>query len=251
MHRFVPVFAIVLLTQTSALPVVAVESNLSLSPGQQILNTAAAEHKYTFLVFYRDNSPATQAMAQTVKRGVEARGDRATATYIQVTNAAEKALVDRFDVSRAPMPLTVAVAPNGAMTALTPKTITDEQIEKAFVTPAMSHCMKFMQEGRMVFLCVQSKPEVSVPAGVQDFVKDPEFAARSAVVIVRTTDPNEARLVKDLESDVPVKGQVSVLLAPPGVLVGKFLPATSKEQIAVALHKAGKCCDDPNCKHNR
>ena len=48
------------------------------SQAQQVLATAAAEQKYTFLVFYKDNGPATQAMAQAVKRGVESRGDRAT-----------------------------------------------------------------------------------------------------------------------------------------------------------------------------
>lgn len=250
MNRYLPALALALVTSTGPATSVLAESNLPISPAQQVINAAAAEQKYTFLVFYRDSGPATQAMAQTIKRGIEARADRATAAYIQVTDPAEKALVARFDVSRAPMPITVAVAPTGAMTTLSPKTITDEQIEKAFVTPAMSHCLKFMQDGRMVFLCVQSKPEATVPAGVQDFVKDPEFQARSAVVIVRTTDPAEARLVQDLERDVPVKGQVSVLMAPPGVLVGKFYASASKEQIAVAVHKAGHCCNDPNCKHN-
>jgi hypothetical protein len=185
-----------------------------------------------------------------VKRGVESRSDRAAMGFVNVASPADKAVVDRFDVSRAPMPITVAVAPTGAMTTIAPKTITDDQIEKAFVTPAMAHCLKFMQEGRMVFLCVQSKPEATVPPGVQGFVKDPEFQARSAVVIVRTTDPAEVRLVQDLEKDVPVKGQVSVLMAPPGVLVGKFYASATKEHIAAAVHKAGHCCNDPNCKHN-
>src|SRR5688572_28868896 len=232
MHRYLKIAALTLLAQTSGLTAHGVESALPISPGQQLLSTAAAEQKYTFFVFYRDNGPATQAMAQTVKRGIESRSDRATVGFIQVTDPAEKALVARYDVSRAPMPLTVAVAPTGAMTTISPKTITDEQIDKGFVTPAMSHCLKFMQEGRMVFLCVQSKPEATVPAGVQSFVKDPEFQARSAVVIVRTTDPAEARLVQDLEKDVPLKGQVSVLMAPPGVLVGKFYASATKEQIA-------------------
>jgi hypothetical protein len=35
------------------------------------------------------------------------------------------------------------------------------------------------------------------------------------------------------------------------VLVGKFGPAVTKDEIAAALHAAGKCCNDPNCKHNK
>ena len=215
-----------------------------------MLATAAAERKYTFLVFYKDNSPATQAMAQTVKSGVESRGDRATLAYVNATSPAEKALVDRFGVSRAPMPLTVAVAPNGAMTKLTPTSITDQQIEQSFVTPAMAHCMKSMQDGRLVLVCIQSNPQPVIPPGVRDFVNDPEFKNRTAVVPVHAGNPAEAELVRQLEADSLTKGATTVFLAPPGVLVGKFGPTATKEQLAVALHKAGQCCDDPNCKHN-
>ena len=42
-----------------------------------------------------------------------------------------------------------------------------------------------------------------------------------------------------------------VVLAPPGVLVGKYQGTVSTEQIATDLHAAGKCCNDPNCKHNK
>src|SRR5262245_16766455 len=114
MRRFLTLPALALLV-IAGNPAARAERNLPISPGQQVLTTAAAEQKYTFFVFYRDNGPATQTMAQTVKRGIDARSDRAIVAYIQVTNPAEKALVDRFDVSRAPMPLTVAVAPTGAM----------------------------------------------------------------------------------------------------------------------------------------
>jgi hypothetical protein len=190
-------------------------------------------------------------MAQVVKSGVESRDDRATWAYVNVSSPTEKALVDRFGVGRAPMPLTIAVAPNGAMTKLTPTTITDEQIEKSFVTPAMAHSMKAMQEGKLVLICTQSGAKPVIPAGVRDFANDPEFKLRVTVVGIPSNDPQEVELVRQLEADVVTKGATTVFLAPPGVLVGKFGAAATKEQLAVALHKAGHCCDDPNCKHNQ
>jgi hypothetical protein len=221
------------------------------SQAQQVLDTAAAEEKYTFLVFYRDNGAATQAMAQTVKRGVESRSDRASIAFVNVGSPAEKTLVDRFGVGRAPMPITVAVAPNGATTKLIPSTISDEQIEKSFVTPAMARCMKSMQEGRLVFICIQANDKAAIPPGVRDFYNDAEFQGRAVVVPVHASDPAETELVRQLEADVPTKGATTVFLAPPGVLVGKFGPAATKAQLAVALHQAGQCCNDPNCKHNQ
>ena len=43
---------------------------------------------------------------------------------------------------------------------------------------------------------------------------------------------------------------VVIFMAPPGALVGRFAASASKEDLARALHAAGKCCSDPNCKHN-
>ena len=75
------------------------------SKTQRVLDQSEAEGKYTFLIFYRDESPAARTMAQTVKEGVAKRQDEATLTFVQVTNPEEKAIVARFGVSRAPMPL--------------------------------------------------------------------------------------------------------------------------------------------------
>jgi hypothetical protein len=241
----------VLVAQFILVASISAQSGPAATQAQDVLAAAASEHKFTFLVFYKDNGPATQAMAQSVKKGVGARDDRAKFAFVNVTNPAEKTLVDRFGVSRAPMPITVAVAPNGALTRLTPNSITDEQIEQSFVTPAMSRCMKSMQEGRLVFLCIQSGPQPKLPLGVANFINDPEFKDRVVVVPVSSTDRNEAELVRQLEADVAIKGATTVFLAPPGVLVGKFGATATKEHLAAALHKAGHCCDDPNCKHNQ
>lgn len=251
MNRNVKEFVIALLCCAGSISSSVAQGVPATSQAQQVIATAASEQKYTFLVFYKENNPAAQAMAQTVKRGVESRSDRTTIAFVNVGSPAEKPLVDRFGVSRAPMPLTVAVAPNGAITKLIPNTISDEQIEKSFVTPAMAHCMKSMQDGKLVFICIQANAKPVIPPGVRDFSIDPEFKGRAVIVPVHASDPAEAELVRQLEADVPTKGATTVFLAPPGVLVGKFGPGATKAQLAVALHKAGECCDDPNCKHNQ
>jgi hypothetical protein len=250
MDRFLKVFAIALLSCVGGTSALA-QGNLAASKGQQALDAAAAGQKYTFLVFYRDNGQATQAMAQTVNRGVASRSDRATVAYVHVADPAEKALVDRFDVSRAPMPLTVAVAPNGAITSFAPGKITDEEIAASFLTRAAAHCMKSMQDGKLVLACIQSTEQPAMPPGVQAFREDPLFKDRTSVIFIHARDPAEAEFLQQMEINPQAQGSTTLFMAPPGVLVGKFSPAASKEQMAAALHKAGKCCDDANCKHNR
>lgn len=220
------------------------------SNAQQALEQAASQQKYAFIVFYKDDGPATRAVAQVVADGVSKRQDRAALVYVQLTNPIDKAVVDRFDVSRAPMPLTLTVAPNGAITGAFPQQVTDEQLAGAFVTPAMAACMNSMQRGRLVFLCVQTTPQPQIPTGISDFVADPQFKDRSDVVLLHAADPAEADLVAELQLNTTATNPTdAVFFAPPGVLVGKFSRATTKAELAAALHKAGKCCDDPNCKH--
>jgi hypothetical protein len=250
MNRSLAVFAVALLALTGGASAIA-QSGRAPSEGEKVLAAAAAKKKYTFLVFYRDNGQATQAMAQAVQRGVASRSDRAIAAYVNIADRAEKPLVDLFDVSRAPMPLTVAVAPNGAITSFAPGKISDEEIGGAFVTPAAAFCMKSMQEGKLVLACVQSSEKPATPAGVHDFCQDPHFKDRTAVVFIHTRDPAEAEFLQKLEINTQAPGSTTIFMAPPGVLVGKFGSAASKDHLAAALHKAGKCCDDENCKHNR
>lgn len=250
MHRHQKLIAAALLWHAAFCSWALAQSGANASQTEQRLDAAAAEQKFAFVLFYKDNGAATQAMAQAVKRGVQAREDRATAIFVNIGQAAERGVVERFGVARAPMPLTVAVAPNGATTKVMPGKVTDEQIEESFVTPAMADCIKSMQEGKLVFICIHSSSRATVPAGVRDFQRDAQFQGRCVIIPVSTADAAESELVAQLEADVATKGATTVLLAPPGVLVGKFGPTTTMQQYAAALHKAGQCCDDPNCKHN-
>jgi hypothetical protein len=217
----------------------------------QVLDAAAENDSFTFLLFYKDRGSATQSMRRTLERGLTPLGERATMAEVDVRDPAQKAVVDRFKVSRSPMPLVVAVAANGAITGVFASTISESQIQGALVTPKMAECMKAMQHGRMVFVCVSAAPDAELPQGVRDFQADPQFQGRADVVSFPVDDPSEADFLKQLKIDPrTVKTSTTAFLAPPAVLVGKYGPAATKNQMAGDLHAAGKCCNDPNCKHN-
>lgn len=221
------------------------------SQAEVTLEQAAVERKYTFLVFYKANDAATQTMVATLKEGLATRAESARTAYVQVGQPAEKALVDRFDVSRAPMPMTIAVAPNGAITGLFAQKLTAEGIENSFVTPTMTGCMKSLQAGKLVFVCVQDSTKAPAPVSLKEFQADPHFKDRLVTYSLLAADPAEAKFLKQMQIDgAKATGTTAVLLAPPGVLVGKFDAFASKDDIAAALARAGKCCDDPNCKHH-
>ena len=220
------------------------------SAAQQALAEAAAQGRYAYIVFYRADDEATRAMAQIVAASAAERAQTVTPVYISLADMAERPLVEHFAVGRAPMPMTIVTAPNGAVTGAFPQRVTAEQLAGAFVTPAMSACMKSMQQGRLVFLCLQTTPQPVVPGGINEFAADPQFKNRVDVVLVQAADPAEAQLLAELQLNAAQPAQANtVFFAPPGVLVGKFGLLSTKAEVAAALHKAGKCCDDPHCKH--
>jgi hypothetical protein len=221
------------------------------SKAQSVLDQASADQKFTLIVFHKEDSAALRSMIETAKAGVAKRSEKAAITYVQVTDPAEQELVARFDVARSPMPLTMVVAHNGAITGVFSKQITDEGIDAAIVTPTMTRCMKSLQENKLVFVCVQTTEKPLMPMAVKNMQADPQFKDRIALVSLQLNDPEEKRFLTQMQIDpAKVSGVTAALLAPPGMLIGKYDSLATKEQIAAALHKAGQCCDDPNCKHN-
>jgi len=220
------------------------------SAAQLALAEAGGQGRYAYVVFYRADDEATRAMAQAVDAAVAQRPDAVVPVYVSLADPAERPLVERFAVGRAPMPMTIVTAPNGAITGAFPQRVTAEQLAGAFVTPSMAACMKSMQQGRLVFLCLQTTPQPLVPGAINEFAADPQFKNRVDVVLVQATDPAEAPLLAELGLGASQPAQANtVFFAPPGVLVGKFGLLSTKAEVAAALHKAGKCCDDPHCKH--
>lgn len=221
------------------------------SPAQQVLNQAATTGQFTFIVFYKDDSPITRQMVQTTKAGVAAREGRATFVAVQVKDPAEDAVVKKFDVGRAPMPMMMAVAPNGAITGVFSKQVKDAHIEEAIVTPTMATCMKSLQANKLIVLSLQNSGSDTTPAFAAEMLTDPAFSNRLTLVSMDIHDPKETEFLKQLQVDPKqVQPGMSVVLAPPGVLVGKYDAAATKDQVAGAIHQAGKCCNDPHCKHN-
>ncbi len=61
--------------------------------------------------------------------------DWAEVAAVQVTDPAEQELVARYDLSRTPLPLVMAIAPCGAITKAFTGQFTEAQLETAYVSP--------------------------------------------------------------------------------------------------------------------
>jgi len=178
--------------------------------------------------------------------------DSAEVASIQITDPAEKRIVDKYGVTRAPMPLVLAVAPCGAITKAFTSAFDENKLRTAFVSSCTQLCLKALQERKLVLACVvdQANPQdpVTIPKGVEDFRADAKYGPATEIILVNARDQGEATFLRDFQVDPRAQKPVIVFLAPPGAVIGKFDGTTTKQQLLAKLASAqsdpcagGKC----------
>ena len=222
------------------------------SQGMAAIQKAAVANKYLFVFFWKEKNRQTDAMWPVFQGTTSKLSDWTDWVAIRVGDPAEKPIVDRFDASRAPMPLVLAIAANGAVTRGFAAKFDESQLRQAFVSPCTEQCLKALQDRRLVLLCVQSQGpqpgQVTLLQGVTDFTADARFARSTQVIVLNPGDPTEASFLRELQVDPRASGPLVVFLAPPGSLIGKFDGQVTKDQLAAKLAAAqsnpcagGKC----------
>ncbi len=180
----------------------AVDQNEGAGKGMAALRQASASGKYLFAFFFKAEDEQTVAMRKVFDKTMDRLANRAERVAVNVTEAPEKAVVDKFGLSGAPMPLVLAIAPNGAVTGGFPTKFEEQQLMEAFASPATEKCMKSLQDGKLVFLCIQNEKTKSNDAamkGVNEFKADERFAHATTVMSVDPTDKKEASFLADLQ----------------------------------------------------
>ena len=225
---------------------------INVSQGQAAIDKATTAQKYAFIFFWKDKTPQTDKAWGILQPAMANVADSAVVVSIQATDPAEKRIVDKYGVTRAPMPLVLAVAPCGAITKAFTGAFDESQLRTAFVSPCTAECMKALQDRKLVLLCVQqSGPQVrqvSVQKGVRDFTEDKQYAQNSKVVVLNASDPAETAFLKSLQVDPQTLAPVTVLMSPPASVVGTFSGEVTKEQLVAKLKPAqSSCCPGGKC----
>jgi len=160
--------------------------------------------------------------------------------------AAEKEFVQKYGLANAPMPLVLAFAPNGAITGGFPATqLTEQRLQDALVSSGMQKCLKALQEGKLVLVCVQNGSTKSNDAalqGVNDFKADAKFAKVTEIVKIDPTVAAEQKFLSQLKIDPKATEATTAVLAPPGRVLATFNGATEKKTMEAALQKASSGC---------
>ena len=230
----------------------AVQAATAASRGQAAVAAAAKGNKYLFIFFWKDDTQQSRTMRGVFQTAMAKMSDKADSIEIQTNDPAEGKLVAHYGVDRAPLPFALAIAPNGAITKGCPTRFDEKQLRDGLVSPGTAECMKALQDRKLVLLCVEpasaKAKQVSLQKGVQDFTADEQYVKNSKAVTLNAGDPAEASFLKDLCVDAKTNVPVTVLLAPPGSVVGTFAGEVTKEQLVAKVKESQSGCCGPGCK---
>lgn len=218
--------------------------------GLEAVIQAVADNKYLFAFFWSSDSDQTAAMKKVFEEATAKVADRAATVSVRVNDPAERGIVKKYDLERAPMPLVLAIAPNGAITGGFPTQFDEQQLLDAFASPSTERCMKALQDGKLVFLCVQNdstKSNEDALRGVQDFKSDERYASATEVVVLDPRDTAETSFLGDLKIDPETTTAVTAFLAPPGTVIAEYQGATTKDALITALQQANTGCGPGGC----
>jgi hypothetical protein len=202
---------------------------------------ASAAQKHLYLYFYAPGKNDTK-IKKVFDGTLQKMNTVAQSFVVNIKDPSESAIVQKFRLQAAPLPLVLVIAPNGAIVGGFPKDrITEASLTNSIATPSFQRCLRALQDGKLVFVCAvkadPSKKGPQVPKGVLDFYNDPQNKDKAKIVSVDPTNVAEKTLVSQLRIDPNAKEATTIILAPPGSLVANLSGAVSKKDIVAALTK--------------
>jgi hypothetical protein len=210
------------------------------------IDKAAKAGKYIFVLCCRAEDEATRGAQKGFNTAMANLGDRTATAEVNVADPLEQEFVAKYNLSRAPVPLVLALAPNGAVTRSFVEPLAGARFETAFVSPGTEKCLKALQDRKLVFICVQNgKTEHNDEAmqGVRAFAAEDLYAKTTEIITLDPTDAAEADFLKRIKVDPQTTEAVTVFMAPPGGTIATYEGATQKDVLIAAAKTAAKGCD--------
>lgn len=170
---------------------------------------------------------------------------------IGIKDPANAKVVEYYGASRAPMPLVLCTASNGAVTKAFVAPFPAAQLREGIVSRGTAESLKALQENKLVVLCALNSGTPSNHTALSNaraLKADQRFAKAVEVIALDVHDQSETSLLAGVKLDANMAEPTIVILAPPGKQLATLTGAVTTEQIAEKLVAAqSACCPGGQC----
>jgi len=202
--------------------------------------------KAVFLVAYSTaGADADKAftMANDAKKNLKSSS---VVVKMNITDAANTALVSKYRLAGAPLPLVLVLDKNGTPSGgLELKDVTAEKLVDLVPTPKTSELIKALADGKSVYLVIYKD---AMPSQ-KDIMNNCATACskmdnKSVIVKVSLDDKKETKLFQTLKCDVNAKEAVTYVINSAGQVTGTHAGLTDVNTLVSSAKKApaSSCC---------
>jgi hypothetical protein len=202
--------------------------------------------KPVFLVAYNtDGTEANKAfsIANEAKKNLKASS---LVIKMNTTDAANSALVTKYRLAGAPLPLILVLDKNGSIAGgLILKDATPEKLIDLIPSPKTSELIKSLSDGKSVYIVVY-KESMTSKNNIMDncAVACGKMENKSVILKVDMEDKKETKLLQTLKCDLNAKEPVTYVINSAGQITGTHNGLTDVNTLVSSAKKApaSSCC---------
>jgi hypothetical protein len=202
--------------------------------------------KAVFLVAYNVSGPDADkaiSIANTAKKSLKTSS---VVIKMNVSDAANSAMVTKYRMAGAPMPLILVLDKNGTTAGgYALKDATSEKLVDLVPSPKMSELLLGLSNGKSAYVIVYKESMTSKKSIMDNCaVACSKMDNKSVTVIVSLDDKKETKLLQSLKCDVNAKEPVTYVINTSGQVAGTFNGLTDVNTLVSTATKApaGGCC---------
>jgi len=223
---------------------VALTSTQLLATTAEELEKAASKGKTVFLVVTEPTVNGTEA-ARELARTAGKQVKNSTVIELNRIDQANAALVTKYRLTAAPVPLILVIARNGAIAGGLPAaSVTSEQLVKMAPTAKKAEVLKAVQDGQSVLITAASKGmlmETSVSSACATACG--QMQGKCTSIKINLDDDDELPFLNELKINPQSREPVTVVINAQGQVTGSFAGGVEVGNLVqAATKKAGGCC---------
>jgi hypothetical protein len=231
--RLVGICMLVALTSTQLLAITAEE-----------LEKAASKGKTVFMLVTEPNAGGIEQAREMVNASSK-QVKKSTVIQLDRADAANSALVVKYRLTGAPLPLIMVLAGNGAIAGGIPAANTTvEQLVKWVPTAKKAEVLKAVQDGQSVLITAASKgmlKETSVSSACAAACG--QMQGKCTSIKINLDDDDELPFLNELKINPQSREPVTVVINAQGQVTGSFAGGVEVGNLVqAATKKAGGCC---------
>lgn len=209
------------------------------------IDQAQQNGDFLFVKFYEKKDDSFKQMQKTAQEFSKNSAKTIRMYDALTTDDKETEVIQKYGINRAPLPLLLVFAPNGAITGGFPQKVTEEQLSSSLVPKLVMDILKTVQARKIALVLLQnSKTKFNAETALtaDEFASDPRLNGYVDIIKQDPRDEEIKDFLKQCNIANTTEEAATVLVVPPGQIGGVYPGKVTKETLIAGLASCSSGC---------